>query len=465
VDLQATGRICVVEDDVHVRKAVERSLSRAGHEVMACGSVAEAMIVLESGGDIDLVISDLHMPLADGFALLERMHTDWPDVPVVMLTGDEGVQPAIQAIRGGAFDYLLKANLDPATLLITTARALSHGRLVKQANGLRRQLAIGERFEGIVGESMPMRQVFRLIESVAPTDATVLVLGESGTGKELIARALHERSRRRGHPFVAINSSSLTDTLLESELFGHVRGAFSGATSNRVGLFQEASGGTLFLDEVGDISPGLQLRLLRVLQEGEIKPVGSNEVRKVDVRVVAATHRDLSAAVKCGTFREDLYYRLDVVPLRLPPLREREDDLLLLTQHFVTRYARKYSKVAEGIDPQGLQALRAHHWPGNVRELENIVQRAVILSTERLVRVGDLAGLLVAPVSAAAPDLLNHGFAAAKQHAIDVFEKSYLTSALNHAEGNLAEAARRVGVDKANFRRLLRRIGVRPAGV
>jgi transcriptional regulator with GAF, ATPase, and Fis domain len=309
--------------------------------------------------------------------------------------------------------------------------------------------------------------VFRVIESVAPTDATVLVLGESGTGKELIARAIHARSHRQGQPFVAINSSSLPDTLLESELFGHVRGAFSGATGNRVGLFQEASGGTLFLDEVGDISPALQVRLLRVLQEGEIKPVGANEVRKVDVRVVAATHRDLGAAVKSGRFREDLFYRLDVVPLRLPPLRERDEDLLLLTRHFVHKYAQKYAKAAEGIEPAGVQALRAHLWPGNVRELENVLQQAVILSDERLVRVRDLAGILGeraprSPVTGgvAAAQVPNHGFAAAKQVAVDAFEKSYLTSILGQTDGNVAKAARRAGLDKANFRRLLRRSGL-----
>jgi transcriptional regulator with GAF, ATPase, and Fis domain len=303
-----------------------------------------------------------------------------------------------------------------------------------------------------------MRELFGLVESVAPTDATVLLLGESGTGKELLARAIHERSPRAGRRFVPVNCSALTDTLLESELFGHVRGAFTGAGASRVGVFEEASSGTLFLDEIGDVSAATQVRLLRALQEGEIKPVGSTEIRKVDVRIVAATNRDLEGAVRAGTFRQDLFYRLNVVAVELPPLRRRPEDIPLLVDHFLRRYAAKFGKNVTRIEPEVLEALFAYSWPGNVRELENVVQRAVVLAAGESLTVQSLPPALrpasPAPSARAVSEL---PFAEAKRAATEAFERGYIADALGRTNGKVAETARLCGLDKANFRRLLRR--------
>jgi transcriptional regulator with GAF, ATPase, and Fis domain len=323
---------------------------------------------------------------------------------------------------------------------------------------LERQVEVSERWKGVVGTTPTMRELFGLVESVAPTDATVLLLGESGTGKELVARGIHARSARAGRPFVAINCSALTDTLLESELFGHVRGAFTGASSSRVGVFEEASQGTLFLDEIGDISAAMQVRLLRVLQEGEIKPVGATEIRKVDVRVVAATNRDLEAASRAGTFRQDLYYRLNVVALELPPLRHRLPDIPLLVHHFLARYAARFGKATGHFSPEAMEAMQSYAWPGNVRELENVVQRAVVLAP------GDELGVEVLPPAVrtrsappAPEQRFDLPFGKAKQAAVRSFERSYLSDVLRRSSGKVAEAARLCGLDKSNFRRIIRR--------
>jgi DNA-binding NtrC family response regulator len=470
VDFAATGRICVVDDDLQMRNVLERTLVRAGHKVVTCESAEESLRSLSDEQQrIDVVISDMRMPEMDGLQLLERLRGDWPDVPAIMLTADDSAQVAVRALRGGAYDYLTKPIESPDQLLLTVARAISHGRLLARTKQLQRQLDLGDRWSGVVGNAPAMRDVFRLVESVAPTDATILLRGESGTGKELLARAIHSRSRRAGRPFIAINSSSLTDTLLESELFGHVRGAFTGASTSRVGLFEEASGGTLFLDEIGDISPNLQVRLLRVLQEGEIKPVGASDNRKVDVRVVAATNRDLEAAVRAGQFRQDLYYRLDVVPIQLPPLRHRRQDIVLLAQHFVRAYAKKHGKGATGLAPDAVDVLTAHDWPGNIRELENVIQYGVIVAPGPVLTAADLRvlGRGEAPLSPAAPPAApppetDVPFAEAKISAVNAFERRYVDLLLERVGGNVTEAARRAGLDKANFRRLMRRNGVSP---
>jgi transcriptional regulator with GAF, ATPase, and Fis domain len=310
-----------------------------------------------------------------------------------------------------------------------------------------------------------MREVFALIESVAPTDATVLVLGESGTGKELVARAIHKRSQRRDKTFVPVNCSALAETLLESELFGYVKGAFSGANADRRGLFEEASGGTIFLDEVGDISHATQIKLLRVLQESEIKPVGATTVRKVDVRVVAATNRDLRKAIRDGDFREDLFFRLNVLPIELPPLRERRGDIAMLVQHFVAKYAERFHKSVRGVDAGALDVLIAHGWPGNIRELENTLQRAVLLAQGEVIGRAALPRELLPavpelPVASATPA---RAFADARAEAIAAFERGYLDHLLSTHQGNLARAAKHAGLDRSNLRRLLRRHEMDPS--
>jgi transcriptional regulator with GAF, ATPase, and Fis domain len=318
----------------------------------------------------------------------------------------------------------------------------------------------------LIGDSPAMRQVLALADQVAPTDVAVLVVGESGTGKELLARTIAEHSQRRQRPFLAVNCSALSDSLLESELFGHVRGAFTGASEARRGLFEEAHGGTLFLDEIGDISPAMQVRLLRVLQEGEIKPVGAQAIRQVDVRVIAATNRDLRAATGAGTFRSDLYYRLDVFRIRIPPLRSRIEDIAPLALHFIAKHAGS----RRSIEPAAMALLAAHRWPGNVRELENVVQRALVMSRGAVVAAPAVAAALrvtspveLMPESAtpsAGPGPADLPFLEARARTLDSFTRSYIEDALRRADGQIARAARLAGMDKSNFRRLMRRSGL-----
>jgi DNA-binding NtrC family response regulator len=453
------GRIFVVDDDDLVLRAMARVLGKAQYQVATFSSGAAALAALErEGGTLDLVISDLHMPGVDGFALLARVRASWPDLPVLVLTGDASTASSVEALRRGAYDYLTKPVETYDEVVLAVARAVERRRLVERNRVLERQVEVADRWKGIVGTTPVMRDLFNLVESVAPTDATVLLLGESGTGKELLARAIHARSARSGRTFVAINCSALSDTLLESELFGHVRGAFTGASSSRVGVFEEASQGTLFLDEIGDISAAMQVRLLRALQEGEIRPVGAAEVRKVDVRVVAATNRDLEAAVGAGTFREDLYYRLNVVPLEVPPLRHRPDDIPLLVHQFLARYAARFGKPVGRFSGEAMEAMLGYQWPGNVRELENVVQRAVVLAS------GEELGLDLLPAAvrgrSRGPEpepQLHLPFGKAKEAAVRSFERRYLSEVLRRSSGRVAEAARLCGLDKSNFRRIIRR--------
>jgi DNA-binding NtrC family response regulator len=403
------------------------------------------------------------MPDMDGLELLALVRAEWPDLPVVMMTGDGSIPAVVQSMRLGAYDYLAKPFHSADEVTLTLDRALERQRLVKRNRVLERQLGIAERFEGMVGEARSMRQMFQVIEATAPTDATVLLLGESGTGKELVARAIHARSARRAGAFVPVNCSALTETLLETELFGHVRGAFSGASTNRAGMFEEASEGTLFLDEIGDISPRLQVSLLRALQEGEVKPVGSSAVRQVSTRVVAATNRDLRAAVDAGTFRADLYYRLNVVAIELPPLRDRADDIPALVHAFLQKYAARHRKNVTRVCPDVLQALQAHAWPGNIRELENVIQRAIVLATSDEITARDLP-VSMRPRAAARARRVpkretewDRPFAEAKETVVSNFEREYIESLMARTQGNLAESARLAGMDRANFRRLARR--------
>jgi DNA-binding NtrC family response regulator len=456
----AAGRIFLVDDDDLLLRAVSRVLTRAHYHVTTFRSGADALAALErgSGGTLDLLIADLHMPGMNGLELLERVHASWPDLPVMMLSGDRSPRSSVEALRRGAYDYLTKPFAGYEEVVLAVGRAVERHRLVERNRALERQIDVSDRFTGIVGATSAMRELFGLVDSVAPTDAAVLLLGESGTGKELLARAILERSARAAGPFVPINCSALTDTLLESELFGHVRGAFTGASTSRIGVFEQASRGTLFLDEIGDISPAMQVRLLRALQEGEIKPVGSTEIRQVDVRVVAATNRDLEGAARAGTFRPDLYYRLNVVALELPPLRQRPEDVPLLVHHFLTRYAARFGKAVSRLAPEAMEALQAYGWPGNVRELQNVVQRAVVLAPGEVVTLD----LLPAPLrqsrgSAEHLRRFDLAFATAKQAAIEDFERSYVADVLRRSGGRVAEAARLCGLDKSNFRRIVRR--------
>jgi DNA-binding NtrC family response regulator len=464
VEAQATrGHVLLVDDDASLGRAVSRVLNQAGLGVVACETPEEVIEHLAADATpADVVLTDLYMPGMSGIDLLRVVRARHPEVVVLVMTGHAEVGTAVEAMRMGAYDYIVKP-FDPVDGLVRSVqRGVEHAQLIRRNRYLERQVDIRERFEHMVGGSAAMRRVFELIESVAPVETTVLIAGESGTGKELVARAIHDRSPRRSRPFVGVNCAAITETLLESELFGHVRGAFTGATTARRGFFEEASSGTLFLDEIGDISPATQVRLLRALQEREVRPVGSNEVRRVETRVVAATNKDLVAAVRSGQFREDLYYRLNVISIELPPLRSRLDDLPVLAHHFVQKHSNRLGKDVRRLDPAVLELFARYRWPGNVRELEHAVERAVVLARSSEITSDLLPPVVQSPVASAAPvaRTTHLPFAAAKDAATLAFERAYVEGVLHRADGNLAEAARLAGLHPSNFRRLMRRTGV-----
>ncbi len=380
--------ILVADDEPAMRESVARALRREGYHVVAVPDGAAALDVLRRD-PVDLLIADLRMPGLDGLELLRAARLVAPDTEIVVLSGHGTVEEAVEAMKEGAYDFLTKP-FDRAPLVRAVRQALERRSLVLENRRLQRQLDDLTESEEMVGRSPAILEVIRLVRQVAPTSATVLIQGESGTGKELVARALHRLSSRRDRPFVTVNCAALPDTLLESELFGHEKGAFTGAVSRRAGRFELADGGTLLLDEVGDLSPLAQAKVLRVLQEGEFEPVGGTRTLTVDVRVVAATNQDLGRLVADRRFREDLYYRLQVITLTMPPLRDRREDIPLLAQHFLRRYAAKNHRPVEGFTEAALARLVAYPWPGNVRELEHVVERAVILARAPFIDVADL---------------------------------------------------------------------------
>jgi DNA-binding NtrC family response regulator len=371
------GRILVVDDEASARSALSEILTDEGYKVR---TAADGFRAVAAAGDFapDLVLTDLKMPGMDGLSLMARLREDDPEVAVVLMTAFGAVESAVQAMRAGAADYLTKP-LSSDELLLVIERCLENLQLRRDARQLRQQLAEKYSFSSIVGQSAEMRSVFKSVTQVANSRATVLITGESGTGKELIASSLHHHSDRAAQPFVKLHCAALAETLLESELFGHERGAFTGAERRRIGRFEQADGGTLFLDEVGEISPATQVKLLRVLQEHEFERVGGNQTIKVNVRLVAATNRDLKRMVELGKFREDLYYRLNVINIQLPALRDRANDVPALAGHFLQRFCKENHKELCCFEDETLRMLRGYSWPGNVRELENVVERAVVM--------------------------------------------------------------------------------------
>ena len=380
--------ILVVDDEVNYLTVMEALLGGEGYEVLTVPGGQEALKIAGSA-DVDLVLTDMKMPKLSGIELLGELKRLYPDLPVIMMTAYGTVEKAVAAMKTGAFDYILKP-FKNEELLVTITRALEHHRLIQQNRMLLQDLDKKYGAPNIVGESKAMREILALVKRVATSRATVLVSGESGTGKELVARAIHQQSPRAGKTFVSVNCAALTETLLESELFGHERGAFTHAVAMRKGRFELADGGTLFLDEVAEMSPALQVKLLRVLQEMEFERVGGNKTIKVDVRLVAATNRDLKVEVEEGRFREDLYYRLNVVHLHILPLRDRPEDIPLLATHFLRKYAQENARGEIHPSPEAMKLLLQYAWPGNVRELENVMERAVILCSQNLISVNDL---------------------------------------------------------------------------
>src|SRR5712692_4702197 len=367
--------IVVIEDEEKYRRVIGLHLAASGYEVKAAGTAEEGVKV---AADADLVLTDLKLPGMDGLALLEKVHAQAADLPIVVMSAFGAVEIAVEAMKKGAVDFLPKPfSLDHLNVVV--AKALEVSNLRHENRELREALGQRYQFENIVGRSAGMQEIFAAVTRVAPTRATVLLCGESGVGKDMIARAIHQHSPRKDRPFVKINCTAIPENLMESELFGYEKGAFTGANTSKPGKFEQADTGTVFLDEIGDVPPSIQVKLLRVLQEREFERLGSNKTRHIDVRVLAATNVDLRAALEQGTFREDLYYRLNVLPINIPPLRERKEDIPYLAQHFVKKLKEDLGTPVESISEAAIQRLLEYHWPGNVRELENVIERSMVL--------------------------------------------------------------------------------------
>jgi two-component system response regulator HydG len=465
--VEKPARVLIVDDEPSLLRALESLLRKKGYDVVGLESPIAATQRLAQE-DFDVALLDIKMPQLSGLELLSAVKHRRPEVEVIMMTGHATVETALAAVKAGAYDYLTKPFEDVELVARSVAKAIERKALFDRNRELENRLRQQEGGppEGLVGTSAGMREVVRMVEAVAYSAATVLVTGESGTGKELVARALHARSPRKSHPFVALNCGALTETLLESELFGHVKGAFTGAQRDQKGLFDAADGGTIFLDEIGDIPLATQVRLLRVLQEGEFKRVGAADAVRVDVRVIAATHRDLPKLVKAGKFREDLFYRLNVINIPLPALRDRVDDIPLLAHHFLRRYAERLGKKVRTLAPEAIELLSGYRWPGNVRELENAIERAVVLCRADSVSAADLPPAVTgrtAPLVREAPAngdesaWLALSYAAAKEQALRRFEKSYVEALMKACDNNISAAARKAGMDRSNFKRVLRK--------
>ncbi len=455
-------RVLVADDKENMRKLLARILAD-GYAVEEAEDGPRALSLVATR-PFDVVVTDIRMPGADGFELLAAVKARSPDTEVVMMTGYATVADAVRAMKLGAFDYLEKP-FDPDAALGVVARAAERKR---QSDAVRAAAGPGsaEAFHNLIGKSPRMREAFTLLEKAAGLDITVLLLGETGTGKELAARAIHYHSARRERRFVPVNCGALPAELVESELFGHARGAFTGAAAAKPGLFEEAAGGTLFLDEVGELPLPAQVKLNRALQEKEIRRVGDNQAVPVDVRVIAATHRDLREEIRAGRFREDLFYRLHVFPVTLPPLRDRMEDVPLLAAHFLTKHARALRRELAGFEPEALQRLAAYPWPGNVRELENAVERAVAVSTDDRVRMADLPAEVLGGGGAASPPLDPAALAQlpyreAVEKARDRTSREYLVALLAEFGGNVTRAAERAGLERESLHRLLRKHGIK----
>ncbi|MGE0824530.1 MAG: sigma-54-dependent transcriptional regulator [Candidatus Binatia bacterium] len=438
--------ILVIDDEEHMLALFESVLGKAGYAVTCITTAEEALHVLATR-NFDAIISDLLLPGMDGMALLRQVKALRPTLPYILLTGHGTVRSAVEAMKEGATDYLTKP-VDTDELKLVIAKALELSRLTREVEQLRAQVAMGHVFPHIIGRSKPMQALLRLVDLVAGSDATVLLQGESGTGKELIARAIHGHSGRSQRPFVILDCGTVPESLLESELFGYTKGAFTGAMTNKKGLFEEAHGGTLFLDEVGDITPMFQAKLLRVLQTGEIRPIGSTRRAVVDVRVIAATNRDLKERVAQRQFRDDLYYRLAVVPLRIPPLRDRREDIPLLIEHFLARSCQRNGRETKAMSPAALRILLDATWPGNVRELEHTIERAVVLTSGAEIPSASIILESAENRASALPSWHEVRYA---QEVLDNVEREKLRAALAQAKGNRSRAAKVLGISRSTL--------------
>jgi two-component system response regulator AtoC len=445
-------RILVVDDEEQMRDLLAKVLERKGYQVSVCGDGTEALALLERE-PADLVITDVRMPGLNGMEALRAIKELNPEIVVLIMTAFGSIDQAVQAVKEGAYDYINKPfKIDE--ILLTIEKALEERHLRHEVSTLRQELRTRYHFENLIGKSRAMQEVFGLIEQVAGSRSTVMVYGKSGTGKELVAKAIHYNSPRSTKAFVAVNCAAIPAELLESELFGHERGAFTGAIATKVGKFELATGGTLFLDEIGHMRLDLQAKILRALQEREIERVGGTRTIKIDVRVLAATNRDLKKAIEEGTFREDLYYRLNVVPITLPDLKDRQEDIPLLANHFVQKFAPESNAAIREISKDAMAILMSHTWPGNVRELENVIERAVTLGRGPAVEPRDLP-----PHLAGGTNPLER--ALAKEATLEDLEKDYIAMILRRTKGHQIRAASILGIDRRTLYRKIRRFSLK----
>ncbi len=448
------GSLLLVDDDRHVLESMADWLREQGYKVDTASGVSQAMAVLARKPP-DLVLCDIRLPEGDGFDVLAHCRQNHPAVAVILLSGYGTVDVAMEAIRAGAFDFLTKPLID-AELEMAIDRALNQRRVLEENKHLKSQLDIRFGLENVVGQDHRMKRIFDMIDSIADTRATVLVTGESGTGKSLVARAIHRRSSRRDKPFVEVACGALPETLLESELFGHVAGAFTGASHDKIGKFMLADGGTIFLDEISTASPSMQVKLLRVLQELEFEQVGGNKTHKVDTRVILATNEDLAQAVADGRFRQDLFYRVNVINLELPSLRERTSDIPLLAAHFLARVCDETGKQVRGLSDEVIYALERYRWPGNVRELQNVIERAVLLGKSDVLRPEDLPSALLA----AAPVLLNTQAGHSLKQALEEPERQIILRALEDNHWNRHLTADALVINRTTLYKKMKRLGL-----
>ncbi len=456
-------RLLIVDDEEIVVRSCLRILSKDQYEIDVARDGLEALVKVAEK-DYDMLILDIMMPKMDGIEVLQRIKETHPDIDVIMITGLNEIDTAVKAMKLGAFDYLPKP-FDPEEFELVVDRAFERRKLLQENVNLKNEVSAKYSFENIIGSSPPMQSVYRMVARCAPTNSTVMLRGESGTGKELIARAIHFNSLRKDKPFVTVDCASLSENLLESELFGHVKGSFTGAVTNKKGLLEAADGGTLFLDEIGNISMSTQAKLLRFIQEKEYKAVGDHLSRSVNIRLITATNKDLEAMVAKGTFRDDLYYRINIFPIEIPPLRDRRDDIPSLAFHFLTIFSKEMGREVKEFSAEAMNLLMNHDWPGNVRELENVINRAVILSSGETIRQAHLGNLLEAqPLSdlgvPRTSEELKEIKKIARQKSVENVEKLFILGALKRNNWSVTSSAEETGMQRTNFQALMKKYDI-----
>jgi DNA-binding NtrC family response regulator len=460
-----SARILVVDDEEIVLRSCLRILDGSAYQIEVAHDGHEALRKVEESS-YDIMILDIMMPNLGGMEVLRRAKESHPDLDVIMITGLSQIDTAVQAMKLGAFDYISKP-FEPDELKLVVQRALERRRLLQENLNLKNEVSSKYRFDNIIGSSPPMQAVYRLVAQCAPTNSTVLLTGESGTGKELIARAIHYNSARADKPFIPVDCNSLSENLLESELFGHVKGAFTGAVANKKGMFEVAGNGSLFLDEIGNFALSIQAKMLRVLQEREFRAVGDTRTQTANFRLITATNKDLKAMVAAGTFRDDLYYRINIFPIHVPALRDRKEDIPVLAYHFLKIFSAELGKKVTDISEGAMSALVSYGWPGNVRELENVMQRAAILTTDNVIRHAHLVNIIDPSQRAddfAVPrtgDELKRVKKAAREKSVEDIEKQFVLEALKRNDWNVTKSAEDTGMQRPNFQALMKKYAIR----